>query len=183
MNAAGVFVAPSGESCRGFLRTVSCVVRCAAAGQPECAGLPGAGRWDAPVRADHDQRQGSAPDEEPLDAAVLDHEPEEPRLPRDRGQHEQRGLQHELHEFVGQQGEDGDGRGRRGRAPAAVRLRGGQAVQAPGHERGPEAGLRLRRNEEHALQSLNVGRSKNQLFAFTETISKFAERGIAVSRL
>ena len=41
--------------------------------------------------------------------AVLDHEPEEPRLPRDRGQHGQRGLQHELHKFVGQQGEDGDG--------------------------------------------------------------------------
>ena len=38
-----------------------------------------------------------------------------------------------LHKFVGQQGEDGDGR--RGRAPAAVRLRGGQAVQAPGHAR------------------------------------------------
>ena len=70
---------------------------------------------------------------------------EEPRLPCDRGQHGQRGLQHELHEFVGQQGEDGDGRGRRGRAPAALRLRGGQAVQAPGHERGYEAGLRLRR--------------------------------------
>ena len=32
-----------------------------------------------------------------------------------------------------------------GRAQAAVRLRGGQAVQAPGHERGPEAGLRLGR--------------------------------------
>ena len=32
----------------------------------------------------------------------------------------------------------------RGGAQAALRLRGGQAVQAPGHERGPEAGLRLR---------------------------------------
>ena len=42
--------------------------------------------------------------QEPLDAAVLDH-------CLDRGQ---RGLQHELYEFVGQQGEDGDGRGRRG---------------------------------------------------------------------
>ena len=41
-------------------------------------------------------------DEAPLHAAVPDHEPEEPRLPRDRGQHGQRGLQHELHEFVGQ---------------------------------------------------------------------------------
>ena len=41
-------------------------------------------------------------------------------------QHGQRGLQHKLHEFVGQQGEDGDGRGRRGRAPAAVRLRAKQ---------------------------------------------------------
>ena len=30
------------------------------------------------------------------------------------GQHGQRGLQHELHEFVGQPGEDGDGGGRRG---------------------------------------------------------------------
>ena len=59
---------------------------------------------------------------------------------RDRGQHGQRGLQHELHKFVGQQGADGDGRGRRGRASATVRLRGGQAVQAPGHERGPKAG-------------------------------------------
>ena len=88
----------------------------AAAGQPERAGLPGAGRRDAPVRADHDQRRGSGADEEPLDAAVLDHEPEESRLPRNRGQHGQRGLQHELHEFVGQQGEDGDGQGRRGRA-------------------------------------------------------------------
>ena len=65
------------------------------------------------MRADHDQRRGSGADEEPLDAAVLDHEPEEPRLPCDRGQHGQRGLQHELHEFVGQPGEDGDGRGRR----------------------------------------------------------------------
>ena len=63
--------------------------------------------------------------------AVPDHEPEEPRLPRDRGQHGQRGLQHELHEFVGQPGQDGDGGHRRGGAPAALRLRGGQAVQAP----------------------------------------------------
>ena len=61
------------------------------------------------------------------------------------GRHGQRGLQHELHEFVGQPGEDGDGGGRRGGAPAALRLRGGQAVQAPGHERRPEAGLRLGR--------------------------------------
>ena len=122
----------------------------AAAGQPEREGLPGAGRRGAPVRAHHDQRRGAGADQEPLHAAVPDHEPEEPRLPRDRGQHGQRGLQHELHEFVGQPGEDGDGRGRRGGAPAALRLRGGQAVQAPGHERRPEAGLRLgrlRRNE------------------------------------
>ena len=76
----------------------------AAAGQPERACLPGAGRRGAPVRAHHDQRRGAGADEEPLDAAVPDHEPEEPRLPRDRGQHGQRGLQHELHEF----GEDGD---------------------------------------------------------------------------
>ena len=41
-------------------------------------------------------------------------------LPRDRWQHGQRGLQHELHEFVGQPGEDGDGQGRRGGAPAAL---------------------------------------------------------------
>ena len=60
------------------------------------------------MRAHHDQRRGAGADEEPLDAAVLDHELEEPRLPRDRRQHGQRGLQHELHEFVGQQGEDGD---------------------------------------------------------------------------
>ena len=117
----------------------------AAAGQPEREGLPGAGRRGAPVRAHHDQRRGAGADEEPLHAAVPDHEPEEPRLPRDRGQHGQRGLQHELHEFVGQPGEDGDGGGRRGGAPAALRLRGGQAVQAPGHERRPEAGLRLQR--------------------------------------
>ena len=57
----------------------------AAAGQPERQGLPGAGRRDAPVRAHHDQRRGAGADEEPLDAAVPDHEPEEPRLPRDRG--------------------------------------------------------------------------------------------------
>ena len=107
----------------------------AAAGQPEREGLPGAGRRGAPVRAHHDQRRGAGADQEPLHAAVPDHEPEEPRLPRDRGQHGQRGLQHELHEFVGQPGEDGDGGGRRGGAPAALRLRGGQAVQAPGHER------------------------------------------------
>ena len=117
----------------------------AAAGQPEREGLPGAGRRGAPVRAHHDQRRGAGADQEPLHAAVPDHEPEEPRLPRDRGQHGQRGLQHELHEFVGQPGEDGDGGGRRGGAPAALRLRGGQAVQAPGHERRPEAGLRLQR--------------------------------------
>ena len=107
------------------------------------------------MRAHHDQRRGSGADEEPLDAAVLDHEPEEPRLPRDRGQHGQRGLQHELHKFVGQQGEDGDGRGRRGRAPAAVRLRGGQAVPAPGHERGPEAGLRLKRLRRNEVEELD----------------------------
>ena len=50
---------------------------------------------------------------------------------------------HELHGLVRQPGKDGDCRGRRGRAAAAVRR--GQAVQAPGHERGPEAGLRLGR--------------------------------------
>ena len=38
-------------------------------------------------------------------------------------------------------GEDGDCRGRRGRAAAAVRLRGGQAVQAPGHERNLRLGF------------------------------------------
>ena len=52
--------------------------RAAAAGQPERAGLPGAGRWDAPVRAHHDQRRGAGADQEPLHAAVPDHEPEEP---------------------------------------------------------------------------------------------------------
>ena len=77
------------------------------AGQPERAGLPGAGRRGAPARAHHDQRR-----EEPLDAAVPHHEPEEPRLPGDSRQHGQRGLQHQLHQLVGQQGEDGDGRGR-----------------------------------------------------------------------
>ena len=92
----------------------------AVAGQPEREGLPGAGRRGAPVRAHHDQRRGAGADEEPLHAAVLDHEPEEPRLPRDRGQHGQRGLQHELHGLVRQAGEDGDCRGRRGRAAAAV---------------------------------------------------------------
>ena len=40
------------------------------AGQPERAGLPGAGRRGAPVRAHHDQRRGAGPDE-PLDAASL----------------------------------------------------------------------------------------------------------------
>ena len=39
------------------------------------------------MRAHHDQRRGAGADEELLDAAVLDHEPAEPRLPRDRGQH------------------------------------------------------------------------------------------------
>ena len=48
----------------------------------------------APVRAHHDQRRGAGADEEPLDAAVPDHEPEEPRLPGDRRQHGQRGRQH-----------------------------------------------------------------------------------------
>ena len=43
---------------------------------------------------------GAGADQEPLHAAVPDHEPKEPRLPCDRGQHGQRGLQHELHEFV-----------------------------------------------------------------------------------
>ena len=66
----------------------------AAAGQPERAGLP---RRGAPVQAHHDQRRGAGADQEPLHAAVPDHEPEEPRLPCDRGQHGQRGLQHELH--------------------------------------------------------------------------------------
>ena len=82
--------------------------------QPEREGLPGAGRRDAPVRAHHDQRRGVGADEEPLHSAVPDHEPAEPRLPRDRGQHGQRGLQHELHGLVRQPGEDGDCRGRRG---------------------------------------------------------------------
>ena len=85
------------------------------------------------------QRRGA--DEEPLDAAVPHHEPEEPRLPGDSRQHGQRGLQHELHGLVGQPGQDGDCRGRRGGAAAALRLRGGQAVQAPRHERGPERRL------------------------------------------
>ena len=49
----------------------------AAAGQPERAGLPGAGRRGAPVRAHHDQR-GVGADEEPLHAAVPDHEPADP---------------------------------------------------------------------------------------------------------
>ena len=92
----------------------------AAAGQPERAGLPGARRRDAPVRAHHDQRRGAGADEEPLHAAVPDHEPEEPRLPGDCRQHGQRGLQHELHGLVRQPGEDGDCRGRRGGAPAAL---------------------------------------------------------------
>ena len=56
----------------------------AAAGQPERAGLPGAGRRGAPVRAHHDQRRGAGADQEPLHAAVPDH---------NRGQHGQRGLQ------------------------------------------------------------------------------------------
>ena len=73
-------------------------------GNQSAKGLPGAGRRGAPVRAHHDQRRGAGADEEPLHAAVPDHEPEEPRLPRDRRQHGQRGLQHELHEFVGQPG-------------------------------------------------------------------------------
>ena len=130
----------------------------AAAGQPERQGLPGAGRRGAPVRAHHDQRRGAGADQEPLHAAVPDHEPEEPRLPRDRGQHGQRGLQHELHEFVGQPGEDGDGGGRRGGAPAALRLRGGQAVQAPGHERRPEAGLRLQRLRRNKVEEPDIDR-------------------------
>ena len=105
------------------------------------------------MRAHHDQRRGAGADEEPLDAALLDHEPEEPRLPG------QRGLQHELHEFVGQPGEDGDGRGRRGGAPAALRLRGGQAVQTSGHERGPEAGLRLERLLRNKVEEPDGNRS------------------------
>ena len=35
---------------------------------------------------------------------------------------------------------------------AALRLRGGQAVQAPGHERGPEAGLRLGRLRRNKME-------------------------------
>ena len=42
----------------------------AAAGQPERAGLPGAGRRGAPVRAHHDQRRGAGADEEPPDSRV-----------------------------------------------------------------------------------------------------------------
>ena len=105
------------------------------------------------MRAHHDQRRGAGADEEPLDAAVPDHEPAEPRLPRDRGQHGQRRLQHELHGLVGQPGEDGDCR--RGRAQAALRLRGGQAVQTPGHERRPEAGLRLGRLRRNKVQEFD----------------------------
>ena len=82
----------------------------AAAEQPERAGLPGAGRRGAPVRAHHDQRRGAGPDEEPLDAAVPHHKPEEPRLPGDRRQHGQRGLQHQLHRPVGQPDQDRVGR-------------------------------------------------------------------------
>ena len=39
-----------------------------------------------PVRAHHDQRRGAGADQEPLDAAAPNHEPEELRLPGDRGQ-------------------------------------------------------------------------------------------------
>ena len=98
------------------------------------------------MRAHHNQRRGAGADEEPLHAAVPDHEPEEPWLPGDRGQHGQRGLRASR---TCPPGEDGDCQRRRGRAQAALRLRG-QAVQTPGHERRPEAGLRLgrlRRNE------------------------------------
>ena len=126
----------------------------AAAGQPEREGLPGAGRRGAPARAHHDQRRGAGADEEPLHAAVPDHEPEEPRLPGDCRQHGQRGLQHELHLS--------DSRVKTEIAEADVAEllqlfdRGGQAVQAPGHERGPEAGLclgRLRRNKVEEFDS------------------------------
>ena len=40
----------------------------AAAGQPDRAGLPRAGRRGAPVQAHHDQRRGAGADEEPLHA-------------------------------------------------------------------------------------------------------------------
>ena len=39
--------------------------------------------------------------------------------------------------------------------PAALRLRGGQAVQAPGHERGPEAGLRLGRLRRNKVEEFD----------------------------
>ena len=49
--------------------------------------------------------------------------------------------------------------GRRGGAQAALRLRGGQAVQAPGHERGPEAGLRLGRLRRNKVEEFDGRRT------------------------
>ena len=59
---------------------------------------------------------------------------QEPRLPGDSRQHGQRGLQHGLHQLAGQPGEDGDGRGRPGGAPAALRLRRNE-VEEPDADR------------------------------------------------
>ena len=129
----------------------------------QSAGLPGAGRRGAPVRADHDQRRGAGADEEPLHAAVPDHELEEPRLPCNRGQHGQRGLQHKLHvsdSRVKTEIAEADV----AEPSAALQLRGGQAVQAPGHERGPKAGLRLTqlcRNEVEEFDGDHAGERRH----------------------
>ena len=48
----------------------------------------------------HNQQQGAGTDEEPLNAAVPNHKPDKPWLSCNCGQHGQRGLQHELYEFV-----------------------------------------------------------------------------------
>ena len=99
----------------------------------ERAGLPGAG-----------PRRGAGADQEPLDAAVPDHEPEEPRLPGDAGNTGNVVCNTSFTDLS-----DSRVKMEIAKADAAELQQLFDSVEAkqckPGHERGPEAGLRLGR--------------------------------------
>ena len=108
-------------------------------GQPERQGLPGAGRWhQCELIMINDEALAQS-----LDAAVLKHEPEEGNTGNVVCNTSFTNL---LDSRAKTEMTEAD------RAPAALRLRGGQAVQTPGHEPGPEAGLRLGRLRRNGVE-------------------------------